>query len=124
MCIRDSIGGGQNYLYTDADNITIDAPGAALTVGVDGWSGRFQGMNSLNFLEVGYYGDLQRYPFHNPVKGGLSWTGQSRGCNTLSGWFVIDSVTYDGVTLTSIDLRFEQRCDGGPPLHGEIHWVQ
>jgi hypothetical protein len=122
--IGDYIGGGQNYLYTDADNITIDAPGAALTVGVDGWSGRFQGMNSLNFLEVGYYGDLQRYPFHNPVKGGLSWSGQGRGCNTLSGWFVVDNVTYDGVTLTSVDLRFEQRCDGGPPLHGEIHWSQ
>jgi hypothetical protein len=122
--IGDYIGGGQNYLYTDADNIIVNAPGAALSVGVDGWSGRFQGMNSLNYLEVGYYGDLQRYPFHNAVKGGLSWSGQGRGCNTLSGWFVVDSVIYDGVTLTSIDLRFEQRCDGGPPLHGEIHWSQ
>jgi hypothetical protein len=123
--IGDYIGQGQNYLYTDADStITIDAPGAALVVGVDGWNARFQGMNSLNFLEVGYYGDLQRYPFHNPTKGGISWTGNSRGCNMIDGWFVIDSLTYQGITLTAIDLRFEQSCDGGPPLNGEIHWVQ
>jgi hypothetical protein len=122
--IGDYIGQGQNYLYTDADSsIGISAPGAALAVSVEGWSGRFQGMNSLNFLQVGYYGDLQRYPFHNPVKGGLSWFGQGRGCNTLNGWFVIDSVSYVGVTLTSIHLRFEQHCEGGgPALNGEIHW--
>lgn len=123
--IGDYIGQGQNYLYTDADStITIDAPGAALVVAVGGWSGRFQGMNSLNFLEVGYYGDLQRYPFHNAVKGGLTWTGNGRGCNTLTGWFAIDSVVYTGITLTSINLRFEQHCDGGPALNGEIHWSQ
>ena len=121
----DYIGQGLNYLYTDADStITIGAPGAALTVDVDGWNGRFQAMNSLNYLEVGYYGDLQRYPFHNAVKGGLTWSGNGRGCNRLSGWFVVDSVSYTGVTLTSIDLRFEQSCDGGPPLNGEIHWSQ
>lgn len=120
----DYIGGGQNYLYTDVDGITIDAPGAALTVAVGGWNARFQGMNSLNFLELGYYGNLQRYPFHNPARGGLTWSGNGRGCNTLSGWFVVDSLTYSGITLTAIKLRFEQRCDGGPPLHGEISWSQ
>jgi hypothetical protein len=123
--IGDWVGQGQNYLYTDADStITIGAPGAALTVSVDGWNGRFQAMNSLNYLELGYYGDLQRYPFHNPAKGGLSWSGNGRGCNTLTGWFVVDSLTYVGVTLTAIDLRFEQHCDGGPALNGEIHWSQ
>ena len=124
----DFIGQGRNYLYTDADStITIAAPGARLDVSVDGaesWNGIFLGMNSLNYLEAGYYGDLQRYPFHNPVKGGMDWWGESRGCNELSGWFVIDNVTYVGVTLTSIELRFEQRCDGGPPLNGEIRWSQ
>ena len=126
--IGDYIGQGANYLYTDADTqFTVNAPGARLEIGVNGaesWTGMFQGMNSLNYLEAGYYGDLQRYPFHNAVKGGLTWYGEGRGCNRLSGWFAIDSVTYVGVTLTSIDLRFEQRCDGGPPLHGAIHWSQ
>jgi hypothetical protein len=81
-------------------------------------------MDILTAPEAGYYGDLQRYPFHNPVKGGLNWSGEGRGCNTLTGWFVVDSVTYNGDALTAIDLRFEQHCDGGTSaLHGEIHWV-
>ena len=93
--------------------------------GTENWSGNFQAMNTLSRLEVGYYGDLQRYPFHNPVTGGLSWSGDGRGCNTLTGWFVVDSVTYNGTTLMAIDLRFEQHCEGGTPaLNGEIHWSQ
>jgi hypothetical protein len=80
-------------------------------------------MNVVSTLQPGYYGNLSRYPFHNPAKGGLDWSGNGRGCNTLTGWFAIDSVTYTGTTLTQIDLRFEQHCEGGTPaLHGAIHW--
>ena len=80
-------------------------------------------MNTLTQLQPGYYAGLQRYPFHNPVLGGLDWSGDGRGCNTLKGWFTVDSVTYVGSTLTAIDLRFEQHCEGGTTaLHGAIHW--
>ena len=125
----DFIGGGADYLYTDATAaITVDATDGRVSVsvtGAEGWGGEFQGMNFLTELEAGYYADLQRYPFHNPVKGGLSWSGEGRGCNTLTGWFVVDSVTYNGAAVTAIDLRFEQHCEGNPPgLFGEIHWVQ
>ena len=124
--IDDYIGLGQNYLYTDADStITIDVLGARLSIEVGGWSGSFQGMSSLNLLEVGYYPDLQSYPVHNPAKGGLTWYGHGRGCSSRTGWFVVDSVTYDGNTLTAIDLRFEQHCGGrAPALNGEISWSQ
>lgn len=123
----DYIGGGASYLYTLATaQITVDVDSARLSVTVNGnewWSGDFQGMNSISRMEAGYYGDLQRYPFHNPVKGGLSWSGEGRGCNTLTGWFVVDSVTYDGTTLMAIELRFEQHCEGGgPALNGKIFW--
>ena len=90
---------------------------------VSGWWGDFQTMNSVSQLQPGYYGSLHRYPFHNPARGGLDWWGQGRGCNTLDGWFVVDTVTYSGPTLTAIDLRFEQHCEGAAPaLHGQIHW--
>jgi hypothetical protein len=123
----DFVGQGGNYLYTLVDAaITVSDAGGRLAVSVDGnefWTGDFQAMSGLSFLEAGYYADLQRYPFHNPVKGGLSWAGEFRGCNQLTGWFVIDSVTYDGDTLSAIELRFEQRCDGDDAaLHGEISW--
>jgi hypothetical protein len=82
-------------------------------------------MLGLAQLQPGYYGNLHRFPFHNPVAGGLNWSGQGRGCNTLQGWFVVDSVSYQSDSLKSIDLRFEQHCEGmTPALHGQIHWIQ
>jgi hypothetical protein len=121
----DDVGLGGSYLYSQANaQITMTASGALATVHVDGdkvWHGAFEGMSFQTRLEPGYYGDLQRYPFHNETKGGMDWSGDGRGCNTLSGWFVVDSVTYDGSVLTALELRFEQRCDGSEAaLHGAI----
>ena len=127
----DFVGNGPaDYLYTDGTaTISVGAgAGSLVAISVDGtenWDGEFIGMNFLTELEPGYYADLQRWPFHNPVKGGLSWSGEGRGCNTLTGWFVVDAVTYDGDMLTAIDLRFQQNCEGGPEaLYGEISWAQ
>jgi hypothetical protein len=124
----DFIGLGGNYLYTPANaTLGISTQGAHLDVAVQGkeqWTGVFQAMNTLQYLQLGYYGNLEGFPFNNPTKGGLSWYGQGRGCNMVTGWFVIDNVAYTGVTLTAIDLRFEQHCEGGvPALRGQIHWV-
>lgn len=123
----DYIGGGQNYNYTQAAAVfTVTASGGHLSISVQGaqqWSGDFQLPDSLNQLVPGNYTDLQRYTFHDPAKGGLDWHGEGRGCNTLSGSFNIDSVTYDTGNLTAIDLRFEQHCEGGSTaLRGAIHW--
>lgn len=125
----DWVGLGLTYLYTPADStITVDATDGLLDVnvsGTSGWNGNFQTMVGITQLEPGYYGDLQRYPFHNPAKGGLTWSGEGRGCNQLTGWFVIDSVTYVSGVMTAIDLRFEQYCEGNTSgLRGKIHWVQ
>jgi hypothetical protein len=117
----DYIGQGQTNIYTTG--ITVTSNGGHVTVGGGGWGGDFQAMNSLTQLKPGYYADLERWPFHNPAKGGLSWSGNGRGCNTLTGWFVVDQATYSGTALTALDLRFEQRCEGSmPPLHGAVHW--
>jgi hypothetical protein len=124
----DYVGQGQTYLFTPGDaTILVDAQGNLLSFDIaDGeWTGDFQTMENLTQFEAGYYGDLERYPFHDPTRGGLDWSGEGRGCNTVSGWFVVDTVAYVGTTLTAIDLRFEQQCEGvQPPLHGAIHWVQ
>jgi hypothetical protein len=122
----DYIGGGQTYSYSEATvTIGVTTTGGRLSVSVAGWNGVFQAMNTLSRLERGYYPDLQRWPFHNPRKGGLDWSGNGRGCNTLTGWFAIDRVTYTGSTLTAVDLRFEQHCEGGTAaLRGAIRWSQ
>ena len=124
----DYIGQGQTYTYTPSNaTIGISASGGHLTASVGGtasWVGDFQTMNTIGRLQIGYYGSLERYPFHNPVKGGLAWYGQGRGCNTLTGWFVVDNVSYVGSTLTAIDLRFEQHCEGATAaLRGQVHWT-
>ena len=123
----DFIGQGQTRLYTPANaTITVNSTGNRLTVSVDGaqdWVADFQTMNAISRLQPGYYPDLSRFPFHNPAKGGFSLTGEGRGCNTLTGWVAIDRATYSGNTLTGLDMRFEQHCEGlGPALRGAIRW--
>lgn len=120
----DYIGQGRTELLTSG-TATITASGSPIlfTINAGGWQGNFVGMNSLSQLTPGYYGDLQRYPFHNAVKGGLDWSGNGRGCNQLAGWFVVDQVSYAQGALASIDLRFEQHCEGSfAAQHGQIHW--
>lgn len=125
--VGDWIGAGGTYLYS-ASEIAVAAIGGRLSITINGaqtWRGNFQAMNTLSALEPGYYGNLQRYLFHNPTIGGLDWSGEGRGCNTLTGWFAIDSVTYVNNTLSAINLRFEQHCEGGAAaLRGKLRWVQ
>jgi hypothetical protein len=123
----DYIGAGKAYLYTGADTLFSVTPiGAGLRINLTGdedWSGEFVPPNTQSRLQPGYYGSLARYPFHNPVNGGMEWSGEGRGCNTLAGWFIVDSVSYEGSALSAIDLRFEQRCEGGSSaLRGKIKW--
>ncbi len=124
----DYIGGGLTYTYTQANaQITLTASGGHLSVTVNGnenWQGDFQTMYTLSQLQPGFYGGLMRYPFNNPATGGLDWSGEGRGSNTLTGWFAIDNITYVNGVLTAIDLRFEQHNEGATPaLHGQIHWA-
>jgi hypothetical protein len=123
----DYIGGGATTLYTPTNAVirtsTSDGLVSVQVGGNSSWTGEFRAMTGLTQLQPGYYGNLQRYPFHNPAFGGLNWSGDGRGCNTLTGWFVVDSVTYTAGVLTAIDLRFEQHCEGATPaLRGRVRW--
>lgn len=63
---------------------------------------------------------MGRYPFHVP---GLSFSGDGRGCNTLLGRFIVDSVTYAADLIDTIVVRFEQGCEETwPPLRGYFRW--
>lgn len=123
----DFIGRGQSYTFTHADaRLELSANGPAVHVAIeakDRWTGDFAAIANLPRLAPGYYGDVQRYPFHNPARGGLQWSGAGSGCNTLRGWFVVDHVAYQEGKLSELALRFEQRCEGRDgALHGQIRW--
>jgi hypothetical protein len=123
----DYVGAGQTSTVTSGITLYTDPDLHYLQVRMGSpqlWTGRFGPMTRLDQLELGYYGDLERYGFNNPAKGGLDWSGDGRGCNTLTGWFIVDSVVYTAQAVTAIDLRFEQHCEGAAAaLHGAIHYV-
>jgi uncharacterized repeat protein (TIGR01451 family) len=120
----DYIGGGQTLLYTTADTpITFGSSGALAYIYVAEWSGNFAGMDSITQLQPGYYANVGAVQFRNPTTGGLMWAGGDRSCSMVTGWFAIDNIVYVGDSIASLDLRFEQHCDGGvAALHGKIHW--
>jgi len=135
----DPVASGFDYLFTEPDaTFVIDSPtynpwfpDPYLRVSVSpglgsGWrDSSFQSMNTLTEIEPGYYGDVQRFPFHNVTKGGMEIGGFGSSCNSLRGWFVIDEIIYADNMVTSVMLRFEQRCEGvSGSLFGKIRWSQ
>ncbi|RZL31760.1 MAG: DUF11 domain-containing protein, partial [Rubrivivax sp.] len=89
----DYIGDGRSYSYTRANaNLSVSAEGGKLTVVVSGdqnWRADFQQPSGIGQIQPGSYGGLARYPFHVPTAGGLNWSGEGRGCNTLTGSFTV-----------------------------------
>ena len=117
--VGDFPGGGLIYLMTAANStFSVTASGANVQIVASaGFGGQFVGMNTVGLLQPGYYAGLKRFPFNNPTKGGMDVGVNGFGCNTLMGWFIVDRVSYSGTALTSIDLRFEQHCEGATPRY-------
>lgn len=124
----DYVGLGKTYAY-DQRSAAVKVFGSVsqLHIEVEGnelWTAEMQGMSNLtNTIDPGYYPGIHGSRFSNPVKGGLSWTGEGRGCRVSHGWYVVDAITIESGSVTSIDLRFEQHCEGRTAaLRGAIHW--
>lgn len=65
-------------------------------------------------LAVGTFDKATRYPFNNG-KAGLNISGDGRGCNTLTGKFVIRQIVFNSANqLQNFEADFEQTCDNGP----------
>ncbi|MCC2674978.1 MAG: hypothetical protein K0R58_1925 [Ramlibacter sp.] len=120
----DVVGEGVDRLVTSG--ISAAVIGRELHVSTGTGSGVFSAMDSIRRIRPGYYGVLQRYPIHNPAKGGISWGASVRQCDVLDGWVVIDDIRYDVLgLLKAVDMRFFQRCAGSTaPLRGAVHWVR
>ncbi|MBC3881960.1 DUF4214 domain-containing protein [Undibacterium sp. LX40W] len=128
---NDYVGLGKTYRYDQrSTSISVQGSVSNLVITVKGnelWTAELRGMDTPNpKLTAGYYPGTKGSRFHNVVKGGLSWTGEGRGCSKSSGWFAIDHVKTDVYdSPLAFDLRFEQHCeDRAAALHGVIHWVK
>jgi hypothetical protein len=127
----DYIGQGRTDLYTapSASFVGAEASGMVrLQVARDGtswWTVSVTGPDAQDRLLPGRYAGLGRYPFHNPVEGGLSMSGEGRGCNRLAGDVAVDDVVYSATEIMSFTIRFIQRCEEtGPPLFGAMRWTR
>ncbi len=124
----DPLGNGVEATYTPLDaSMWSDSLGGYFSLHLRGeryWDGQFQAMSHLSRLRVGFYDDLRRYPFHNPARGGLTWSDPQLFCNLDSGWMAVDDIHYaDAGWIDSIELRFEQRCEGATgALRGKLRW--
>jgi hypothetical protein len=123
--VGDFIGQGQSHSYAFADgqwNATFDTFAGAehIEVNVDGlpggqyWTLDFSAPPGQH-LAVGAYEAATRWPFQD-AQPGLSIIGNSRGCNTLTGRFVITALTLGPAnSVDRFQATFVQHCEGGSP---------
>ncbi len=126
----DYIGGGVQRTFDtsvagDLVSTSVDAAGQSLGVSVSG--GPYGDSYGMSFvapsgpLAPGVYTGAQRSPFREPGRPGMEITGDGRGCNTLSGSFEVRDLARaaDG-SVERAWVVYEQHCDGGPALFGEV----
>src|SRR6266849_5775531 len=127
----DYIGQGQGRLITPADGtftasrnfdngVSVDFAGTAPG---DFWSLDFAAPMGTT-LVPGVYEGATRWPFQAASSPGLSVYGDGRGCNTLTGRFVVLEATYDANgKVQSFAADFEQHCENAvPALFGSVRY--
>jgi len=132
----DYIGGGASQNYTlatmkfvgwgdsvqPAVNISVETPtGGGSFVR---WSLSMKAPSGQQLLP-GTYNNATRYPFQAAGVPGLSFSGNGRGCNTLTGSFVVLEAVYGPQgEIERFHATFEQHCEGVvPALRGQIRIV-
>jgi prepilin-type processing-associated H-X9-DG protein len=88
------------------------------------WDVYFDSSKINQPLTAQVYAEAERWPFQSANKAGLDVSGDGRGCNMLTGRFQIETLDVTSSRLTSFTATFEQHCDGGPALHGCVHFEQ
>src|SRR5438132_1051563 len=127
----DYIGQGEGRLITPADGTFTASRNLDNGVSVDFAGGATGDFWCLDFaapmgatLGAGVYEGATSWPFQAASSPGLSVYGDGRGCNTLTGRFVVLEATYgaDG-KVESFAADFEQHCESaGPALFGSIRY--
>ncbi|MGL4315645.1 MAG: hypothetical protein ACRCTL_03405 [Pseudomonas sp.] len=125
----DYIGQGKSYLYSDS-NATFkytknydNGISLAISSGSVWWNLDLAAPGNA-VLQPGSYTSAMRFPFQDASKPGLNFSGDGRGCNSLTGRFDIFEVAYnsEGV-VTALNASFEQHCEGNAAaLHGQISY--
>ena len=122
----DWVGAGRTHSYSTVNNDGFgwQVNGSLLTVSITTADTYYSiDMKAPNGerIEVGDYLRATRYPFNSPGVPGLDVTGDHRGCNESNGHFKVQEAVYNiSGGLDRFRATFQQYCDGGPPLTGEV----
>jgi hypothetical protein len=126
----DWVGQGIERLYTSADStITGSLPQGGGDFRASAIQGPYTHWWYVNIaapvgqpLAIGSYTGAFRAPFRPAGSPGLDVYGDGRGCNTLTGQFDVNEVSYASTgELLGFDATFEQHCEGGSAaLFGRI----
>jgi hypothetical protein len=116
----DFVGEGRLSTFTDGlFTLTHDPAGVVVnfqsTDRVHWWTLDFAPPR-VETLGTGFYDHASRYPFNSPTYPGLSVYGEGRGCNKLTGRFVVREIEWDlSGEVVKLAADFEQHCEGLPP---------
>ncbi len=127
----DYIGGGLTQTLTLADGYFGASRnydnGVSIGFGnpVNGnyWSLDFAAPGNAT-LVPGTYEGATRFPFQSPTQPGLDFSGNGRGCNTLTGSFNVLEAAYSPEgEIERFGADFEQHCEGADPaLFGQVRF--
>ena len=113
----DYIGQSINQLFHPGNGtVTVNGSASLLTVDVSG--GTYNKAFTLNLkapagqtLQPGVYDNAMRYPFQTGTSPGLSVFGDGRGCNTVSGRFVVHDVALaENNVVNRFSATYEHHC--------------
>ncbi len=85
------------------------------------WQADFAAPNDVPLAEGDAF-SATRFPFQEAGTAGLSVAGDGRGCNTLTGDFVVNEISVVGDEVLLFDADFSQSCDGGAVMTGSVRF--
>ncbi|WBB55860.1 hypothetical protein [Verrucosispora sp. WMMD573] len=125
----DWVTGGATYSYDagagDQLSIRADDQLRGVYLSINGRNGDWWSMElrapAGQQLAVGEYPEATRAPFSG-AGAGIDISGNGRGCNTITGSFVVADVAFGPHGYVErLDATFEQHCEGGTPaLRGRV----
>ena len=117
----DPVGLGQTFTLTTADGTIAatgsQAGGATVQFGTPGigrwWYLTFASPSGVPFVPGPFEG-ATRWPFQSPTRPGLDVSGEGRGCNDLTGRFLVLEAQFGPAGEAQVlAIDYEQHCGGG-----------
>ena len=116
------IHGGPLWLVTPGIAYDVNSVRIAFQQSPSYWNFDFSAAGFVP-LTPGPHEHARRLVFTNITNPGMWISGDHRGCNEVSGRFVVQDIAYAGDTLTRFAADFEQRCETlMPPLYGSVRF--